>query len=126
MQKFINKVSSSWIIIIYKFEEEKKRHDYEYFRFIYCILYGISKKDINIPLLINVYIHRDIVSFDFRSWISLSKPNASTPQILHNLTVYITNEKEREEKKKKSKILDGWPRFIERERKGKKEREKRK
>lgn len=71
-----------------------------------------------------IYIEISLASIFDRGF--LSQNQTLQPQILHNLTVYITNEKEREEKKKKSKILDGWPRFIERERKGKKEREKRK
>lgn len=111
-----------------KFEEEEKRDIHKYFRIIYFI-YG--KKDINISLLdkyIYMYIYtspRGIVSFDFRSWISLSasKPNVSTSKSVQPF-IQQTREKEEKEKKSHENSRLGWPRFIERERKGKKERER--
>lgn len=46
-----------------------------------------------------IYIKISLASIFDRGF--LSQNQTLQPQILHNLTVYITNEKEREEKKKK-------------------------
>lgn len=112
VQKFVNKVSCSRTVP--NFKSKEKRHPQI---FSYRIL---------------LYIHispRGVVSFDFRSWISLSgsKPNVSTSKSVQPHRLYNKREREkRKRKKNRTKILDGWPfiGFVERERKGKKERQR--
>lgn len=116
VQKFVNKVSCSRTVPNFKsILRVKKRDIHKYFRIVYYYIYTY-------PLEVS------LASIFDRGFLSpVRKPNVSTSKSVQPHRLYNKREREkRKRKKNRTKILDGWPfiGFVERERKGKKERQR--